>query len=388
MVVNVGFLGNEPIENVITCMHFKIDRVVYFGHHDVVQRRKQCTENFLKKYCDVQSVVFHEVSGYNLQSVLKTMRTEIQNEKGKGGKVYFDITGGEGLIPVAFGMLSKEFETPMHLFDVPEDKLVELDEGAKASISRDLEARKVELDLDRYIEMKGGVINWGLHKNIKEDSDDEFVDDVSKIWQVAKKYIDYWNPFSDFLRANMVPDAGLQVDKSFQAVLDALSASKSKLKTIVSLNDIVDDLAADGILLDVEHANGVYRFRFKNRSIKDCLWEGGSIFELHTFQEQKKESDDCRAGVHLDWDGVIHTIPGKDVLNEIDVLSLKGNVPTFISCKSGKMDANKTLHALYELDAVARRFGGKYAKKVLVSAQDLVDVYLERADEMGIEVRK
>ncbi len=52
------------------------------------------------------------------------------------------------------------------------------------------------------------------------------------------------------------------------------------------------------------------------------------------------------------------------------------------------MDANKTLHALYELDAVARRFGGKYAKKVLVSAQDLADVYLERADEMGIEVRK
>ena len=60
----------------------------------------------------------------------------------------------------------------------------------------------------------------------------------------------------------------------------------------------------------------------------------------------------------------------------------------FNSCKSGKMDANKTLHALYELDAVARRFGGKYAKKVLVSAQDLADVYLERADEMGIEVRK
>lgn len=66
---------------------------------------------------------------------------------------------------------------------------------------------------------------------------------------------------------------------------------------------------------------------------------GGSILELHTFQEQKVDSDDCRIGVHLDW------------------------------------------------DAVTRRFGGKYAKKVLVSAKKLGDVYLERANEMGIEIR-
>ena len=386
MVVNFEFLGNEPIENDITCMHFKIDKVVYFGYHDVIQNRRQCTENFLKKYCGVQSVIFYELSRNDLQSVLKTMRTEIQREKGKGSKVYFDVTGGESLILVAFGMLSKEFETPMHIFDIPEDKLIELDEGAKASISKDVEVHKVELDLDRYIEMMGGVINCGLHKNIKEDGDDEFSDDVSKIWQVAKKYIDYWNPFSDFLRANMMPDANLQVNKRVQTVNNALTTSTTKLKTIRKLNDIIDDLAAEGIFLDVEHSDTEYCLRFKNQRIKECLWEGGSILELYTFHRQKKDCDDCRAGVHLDWDGVIHPTPGTDVLNEIDVLSLKGNIPTFISCKSGKMDANKTLHALYELDAVTRRFGGKYARKVLVSAKNLGNVYLERADEMGIEV--
>lgn len=41
--------------------------------------------------------------------------------------------------------------------------------------------------------------------------------------------------------------------------------------------------------------------------------------------------------MHLDWDGVIHSILGTDVLNEIDFLSLKGNIPALISCKSGKM---------------------------------------------------
>ena len=52
------------------------------------------------------------------------------------------------------------------------------------------------------------------------------------------------------------------------------------------------------------------------------------------------------------------------------------------------MGPQQTLHALYELDTVAKRFGGKYAKKVLVSANEIGPVYKERAAEMGIEVRK
>lgn len=48
MVVDFEFFSNEPIENVITCMHFKVDKVVYFGYYDMVQNRSECTENFLK----------------------------------------------------------------------------------------------------------------------------------------------------------------------------------------------------------------------------------------------------------------------------------------------------------------------------------------------------
>ena len=31
MNVNVEFLGKEPIENVITAMHFKIDKMIFFS---------------------------------------------------------------------------------------------------------------------------------------------------------------------------------------------------------------------------------------------------------------------------------------------------------------------------------------------------------------------
>ena len=387
MVVVYEFFGNEPIENVITSMHFKVDKVVYFGYHDALQGRRESTKNFLKKYCGVETVVFHELSRNDLQSVLKTMCTEIQNERGKGSRVYFDITGGESLILVAFGMLSKEFESPMHTYDVPSDKLIELDDGARASISQDVESQKVELNLDRIIEMKGGVINWDLHKNIKEDDGDEFFDDVSKIWKVTKNHIDCWNPFSDFLKSVLIPDANLQVNVKANTVLQVLANSNNSLKTAKKLNCIIDELADEGILLNVKHTDGRYRFCYKNQKIKECLLEGGSILELHVYQCERGEADDCHVGVHIDWDGVIHEESGTDVVNEIDVLSLKGLIPTFISCKSGKMNEKNTLHALYELDTFAKRFGGKYAKKVIVAPQGIVDVYKMRAREMGIEVR-
>lgn len=296
---------------------------------------------------------------------------------------------GESLILVAFGMLSKELETPMHMYDIAADKLIELDDGVKASISKDVEIRKIPMTLKLLVKMHGGKISKNLHKEIKGIDDLEFMDDAEKIYQIAKQNRDYWNPFSDFLRTTMVPvDAEtLQVSKRAQTVLDALSASATKMKTVKKLNEIVDALAATGVITDVDHENGHYRFKFKNQKIKDCLWEGGSILELHTCHKESRHSNECQVGVHLDWDGVIHDQLGVDVLNEIDVLVLDGNVPTFISCKSGKMGAQQSLHALYELETVARRFVGKYAKKVLVTAKDLQPVYMDRAAEMGIEVR-
>ena len=101
-------------------------------------------------------------------------------------------------------------------------------------------------------------------------------------------------------------------------------------------------------------------------------------------ETNEHESYDCRVGVHIDWDGIIHNFPGKDVLNEIDIMSISNNLPTFISCKIGNVDQM----ALYELETVANRFGGKYAKKVLIVAKDMAPGHLLRAKEMDIEVRR
>lgn len=49
MVVNFEFLGGEPIENTITCMNFKVDKVVFFGYHEEILLQKDRTEKFLSQ---------------------------------------------------------------------------------------------------------------------------------------------------------------------------------------------------------------------------------------------------------------------------------------------------------------------------------------------------
>ena len=402
MVVVFEFLSREPIENVITAMNFQVDKLVFFGNHEAIISQKEKTEKFLRKYCAVQSIVFLPLSGSNLQSVLQIMRKEIELELSKNAKLFFDITGGESLMLVAFGMLSREYETPMHMYDIYKGKLLELNadkldaEIAKRNVSKREEhkgissiatKRLVPMTLDKLIEMHGGVINYKLQKEIKEVPNEESREDILKIWKVMKLHSEHWNPLSEFLRENMSPDEEGRVYRKESTVLKALADSSNKLKSTHKFYQIMEDLARAGAILDLKHSEEKYQFRFKNKAIKGYLWDGGSILELYSYLQEKGHSDECRVGVHLDWDGVLEGPSGIDVLNEIDVLSLQGYIPRFISCKSGKLSPQQCLHALYELDTVANRFGGKYAKKRLVVTAEINEVYQERALEMGIELK-
>lgn len=389
MVTLFEFLSDEPIDNVITCMNYRVNRVIFFGNQVMFNRLAKQMEYFLAEKCgmDRDNIRFIALPSKDLQKMLAEMQSTIEKEWKEGNRIYFDITGGDSLARVAFGKLSDRFRAPIHLFDVSSGHIIELDEGATDVISRDVEKRTVRLTLSDLIRLHGGVINSRMDEGYKQFSDAAAAD-IEKIWKVASANWKYWNPFSMFLRENMNLDDSLMVSCSVTDVIIYLRNSHNVLDTPKKLNSLLDALAEEGLLLNVRHADGRYQFQFKNEEVKKCLWSGGSILEMYVYHRISAEGNECRVGVHIDWDGVIHGGIGNDVLNEIDVLSLNGYVPTFVSCKTGKMDNTKPLFALYELETVARRFGGKYARKILVSAQPISGIYHERAEEMGIEIRQ
>lgn len=381
MVVNFEFLDEEPIENVITCLNFKVDKVIFFGFSETMKNRQKSMEFFLKKYCGVKEVEFYALSAVDLEHNVGFMKEKILEESQKKNECFFDLTGGEGLALLAFGILSREHKVPMHLYDVEKNQLIEFDKDYEYRISKNVPKQKISLDLDQFIEMQGGVINDSLHKGFKACYSKEDLEDIKRLWRLYKLFPEEWNEFSMLLKRYK---SDLEVTVSVRDIMEDLKAYR-KIGSIKMWNRILDAFKKEGIFSHVVYDKKGYAFTYKNQFIKECLWDAGAILELHTFllEKEKTGCTDCRIGVHLDWDGTIHQRMGMDVLNEIDVLSFSGNIPTFISCKGGNTDQN----ALYELETVAERFGGKYAKKVLVLSHELKNVHKMRAEEMGIEVR-
>ena len=67
---------------------------------------------------------------------------------------------------------------------------------------------------------------------------------------------------------------------------------------------------------------------------------------------------------------------------------MRGLIPTFVSCKNGKIGEEE----LYKLNTVAEKFGGEYAKKMLIATklerENYVAkmAYMRRAEDMGIRI--
>ena len=270
MNVIFEFLSGEPIENLITSMHFKMDKAIYYGYHETIEEWKDSTSEFLRKYCEGEESVFHAMSHTDVQSMMKTMRQTIEYEISCGNNIYFDMTGGEDTILMAFGLLAGEYDTPMHAFDIVKNKINKLEEGSSRSIL-DAEPRAFRLDLDKYIEMHGGKINYSLHKSSKDMDDPEFAEDVEKLWDVENDFTEEWNLLSIFLRTHMMPEYSLKVNCDLEKVENSLKSTNNRLNTLGKFNAIMDRLGEAGILQDLRHSDGVYSFRYKNEAVKDCL---------------------------------------------------------------------------------------------------------------------
>ncbi|MCR5595757.1 MAG: hypothetical protein K6G12_07910 [Lachnospiraceae bacterium] len=208
------FLDKEPLENVITCLNFKIDKVIFFGYKEVIDVHKKNTEEFLKNVCGVSEVVFLHMSHDSLASCVDSMHKEIEYELGLGYDIYFDLTGGESAILVAFGMVAKDFKTPMHRFEISKNRLVELDKSSPLRISERVEQRFIHLTIEQFVKLRGVAISKKLHKDVKSIKDEEAAEDINKIWDVSRKYTEYWNPFSDILKRCMAGDGNLDVSVS------------------------------------------------------------------------------------------------------------------------------------------------------------------------------
>ncbi len=384
MHINIEFFDKEPIENIVTCLNFKMDKVIFFGQKDgMTSEAKEITETALKDICGITDVSFVELSMKDIDRVLQVITTTVQREEGQGGKCFFDLTGGTDMALVAMGMYSATHNIPMHRYDIAEGELKILNTKA-LRVDQCVESRQIPLTIDDLIHLHGGKVDYTMQKDAKDNlSDPDARKDVMDIWKIASLDMRKWNAFSAVLKASRLPGNKTGTEEISREKLGKSVGGSRPLADEQAFLYYLNALQVSGCIENLRKDQQWISFRYRSNTVRGCLLEAGCVLELHTYYQRLESGqyDDCKIGTHLKW-GLNTADDGYMVGNEIDVLLLKGYVLTFISCKGGDVDQMD----LYELDTVASRFGGKYAKKELVTANPLETHHDQRAEEMNIAV--
>ncbi len=372
MNVDIEFFSDDAIENIATSLDYNIDKIIFIGYHEPMDTaRRRNFAGHIKNIIGIDYVEFVEVQQHDLDDIVEKIEYIVTKEKKNDNKCYFDLTGGDDLILVAAGIVASKLGITMHQLDIYTGELREYSLKRNLDSITDIKKDKVRLTLSQYMKFRGTCINTRMHKVFKSHfNNKEFVRDIKNLWQICKQYGKHWNIYGKFFRNN--------ADTPIETIVTSPYSYTDKVSEVFKL---LTELKEIGIISKLSKDNHCFRFKYKNQDMKDCLCDSGSILELYSFlvASECNYFDSCDIGVHLDWDGIINGwLP--DVTNEVDVLLIKDNIPTFISCKNGRVDKD----ALYELDTIANKFGGKYSKRVILSPQSNDETLNERAREMGI----
>lgn len=335
----VEFFDEEALDNALGALLMKPDRLV------VLSCKANCTGfiealgKILKKRNIETEIIAEKVD----PSGIETAREKLEEIAKRFPDCSFDVSGGNDIMLVAIGEIAKKYNLPLHCVNVKEQTVTAVNSDRK------YETQPVKFTVDELIDLHGGRCSnesrereaclW--ERNFESERD------IEKVWEICKKDPGAWNGAMGKTKGRS----------------DRSATVWAKLKKAGLVHGV-----GEGV-------------KFKNNLVKYLISRQGTALEMYTFICAKASNyfDDGQSGALLDWKG------RREVENEIDVLLTKGAIGYFISCKNGMVDSSE----LYKLNTVASRFGGRYAKKILVISFFEPDMsFMKRAEEMGIKVVK
>ena len=373
------FFDKDPLENIVTCLNYKFDRVVYFGFHSEMDKySKDTLENNLLEICNIKDVDFIEVSEKSYERLFAVIADEIIREKQKGSLCFFDITGGNEASLTAVGQFAATHKISVHKFDIHTNKITYCIKGEHL-LEKDVPKQEIHFNINKLISFYSGRVEKRTIKTFKNNVQTMDREKINAIWNIALPDMKKWNCFCSVLSAckssNYTSTSELLNCSDLQA-----QCQKKELCSVNCFCDYLKGLYTENIISGLNISKKQISFKYSSVDLRSILFDSGSILEIHSFLEfiDTKKYDDCKIGVHISWENDDKNV----VYNEIDIMLLEGHIPTFISCKNGNIDQN----VLYELETISNRFGGKYAKKELITAYPLPPHLSMRAKEMDIKV--
>lgn len=383
----IEFFDGIAAENISACLTYVPDRVVYIGDDTALINAH--IENYKKVF---------SARGYNVEFIPRGLgRTNLDCAVELFSELVetyddcvFDITGGEELYVLALGIVYSKYpdkNIQIHKFNLKNNRIYDFDKDGK-TIYRD----PPKLSVDENVKIYGGEVAYGEineEKTYKWKLTPDFLNDIELMWSICRTNVRYWNTQIGIFEAieNVGHKNGLTTTVSRGALENYLTRHRQKY---IKAKGIINYLLNKKLITKFDDENETtVTVSYKNEQVKKCLTKAGQALEMKVYVMAKNVRDkngelvydDAVNGVVIDWDGEFHDekLEGiYDTENEIDILLMHKIVPVFISCKNGIV----TNEELYKLNTVAERFGGSYAKRVLIATS------LDSLGEAGKYIRQ
>lgn len=392
----VEFFDGVSIENMASCLAIRPEKIIFIGEKKPMKKQEEIYRRFIFSYGLDAELDYRPINKNSVEQIVSVLIEIVENER----NCVFDLTGGEDLVLVAMGMVFERYagtgKVLMHRFNIRTGAIYDCDNDGTVP-----ELVAPALSVKDNIMLYGGRVAGrnGKGEAYNWTFDEEFESDLKVLWEICKESPGVWNSQIGtiaFMAKKEETDTDLLGVTASKAHMKEFM--KSKNRNFIWLSAILKVFNTYGFITDLEDNERLISFRFKNEQIRTCLTEEGTLLELMVLLFAKKSKggdglpvyDDAVNGVHIKWDPDIHDISDdeKDIENEIDVILMKGLVPIFVSCKNGYVDESE----LYKLNTVAERFGGPYAKKVLVMTYygrnntEAYKYFVQRAKDMKIQI--
>lgn len=362
------------IDNIAACLRLRPQKVIFVGNTqemaDPVTRYK---ELFYRRGMDTK-VEQCEVDKRDFGD----LRAAIFRLISAAEECVIDMTGGEPSVALAIGAAladlreEKRKKVRVERFDHQTDAVVDYIHD-----NRQKPAEAISLTVEEMVFLHGGA----LFPDAYQLPENCTLKDLDRLWRVVAGMPKEWNERVSLLkRFEKFSENKNPVRVSLDALWESVPALQEKEETV---RQLIEKLDREGVVTDQSSRNTL-RYTYNSEFLRYCIHTQGNVLELKTLlegravrKEDKPYFGDSRMGVKIDWDG---DIPASRFVftgtrNEIDVLLMRGATPLFVSCKNGDVKPEE----LYKLHTVATRFGGPYAKKMLVVAD------LDRKDDAAAE---
>ena len=387
----IEFFDKTSVVNICACLTNPPERVILVGGDMKPMQRHA------EYYGKVFSGRGHSVE-FICKSVNKTSLMNMVDVLSEIVSTYpecaVDLTGGEDLMLVAMGIVCERFKDKniqLHRFNPRTNTIYDCDNDG-TTVKKD----PLYLTVDENITIYGGEIITdpdSINSTYEWDMNDEFVEDIDKMWQICRENNHKWNVQIGILATAEIirppQDHPLKLRANVKALTEFLEQRGHTYR--VFRDEVLSPLCIAG-LITYSYDDKRLEINYKNEQIKRCLTNAGQVLELKVFSLMRSLTDggaplyNVMTGVQIDWDGRNRS-EGADTCNEVDVLAMKGVVPVFISCKNGYLSTDE----LYKLKSVAERFGGEYARKILICTalddeKEFAAAFRQRAEDMGIRI--